>query len=110
MYAAQSTHIFFYLSFYVFCLYSYIYKIEIPIISTTVCQCQGIYFSHDPSGILGRAQGTVIYRDRQQYRKSQTVPGVIVFRFDGAIFFGNTNYLREQLKQAELDKQHGMGL
>eukprot|EP00698_Gefionella_okellyi_P018499 TRINITY_DN5551_c0_g1_i1.p1 TRINITY_DN5551_c0_g1~~TRINITY_DN5551_c0_g1_i1.p1 ORF type:complete len:840 (+),score=152.19 TRINITY_DN5551_c0_g1_i1:195-2522(+) len=53
------------------------------------------------TSILGRAPGTVIYRDTKAHKNCTTTPGVIVFRFDGDIFFGNTNFLREQLTEAE---------
>ena len=36
-------------------------------------------------GVLGRTPGTVIYRDIRQHRNALTVPGVIIFRFDGQV-------------------------
>jgi len=51
--------------------------------------------------VLGRAPGTVIYRDIKQHKGAVTVPGIVIFRFDGSIFFGNTAFLREQLLLAE---------
>jgi MFS superfamily sulfate permease-like transporter len=53
--------------------------------------------------VLGRTPGTVIYRDASRFRKAMPVADIIVFRFDGIVFFGNTNVLREELQVAELD-------
>jgi SulP family sulfate permease len=55
------------------------------------------------TSVLARAPGTVLYRDVRRTKGAVVVPGVLVFRFDGQVFFGNAQYLRDQLKAAEIE-------
>jgi SulP family sulfate permease len=50
------------------------------------------------TAVLGRLDGIVpAYRDVQTYEGAETVPGVIVYRFDAPLFFANADVFRKQL-------------
>ena len=48
------------------------------------------------TAVLGKIPGTSIYRNVVQYPDSITQPGILVIRIDTAIYFANSNYLRER--------------
>ncbi|XP_028771908.1 sulfate transporter 1.2 [Neltuma alba] len=48
------------------------------------------------TAILGNIPGTTVYRNTQQYPEATKVPGVLVVRIDSAIYFSNSNYVRER--------------
>lgn len=53
-----------------------------------------VYRSSQPHcAILGRIPGTKVYRSITAWPQAITTPGVVAFRFDGALFFGNAGYL-----------------
>ncbi|WP_020567892.1 SulP family inorganic anion transporter [Neolewinella persica] len=50
--------------------------------------------------ILGRLPGTGVYRNVNRFTELETIPGVLILRFDGPLFFANVGYFREQLATA----------
>eukprot|EP00246_Nothoceros_aenigmaticus_P011177 TRINITY_DN2953_c0_g1_i1.p1 TRINITY_DN2953_c0_g1~~TRINITY_DN2953_c0_g1_i1.p1 ORF type:complete len:672 (-),score=102.78 TRINITY_DN2953_c0_g1_i1:490-2505(-) len=46
---------------------------------------------------LGNLPGTNVYRSLQQYPDASSTPGIIVVRVDAAIYFANSNYIRERI-------------
>ncbi|KAG8087125.1 hypothetical protein GUJ93_ZPchr0010g9825 [Zizania palustris] len=46
--------------------------------------------------LLGNLPGTTIYRNTNQYPEARHVPGVVIVRVDSAIYFSNSNYVRER--------------
>eukprot|EP00698_Gefionella_okellyi_P007371 TRINITY_DN1799_c0_g1_i3.p1 TRINITY_DN1799_c0_g1~~TRINITY_DN1799_c0_g1_i3.p1 ORF type:complete len:836 (-),score=168.71 TRINITY_DN1799_c0_g1_i3:484-2631(-) len=55
------------------------------------------------TAILGRLPGTAVYRDVASNPEAVTIPGVIIWRFDSQIFFGNCDFLRlKMLKLVDL--------
>jgi sulfate transporter 1, high-affinity len=46
--------------------------------------------------LLGNLPGTTIYRNTYQYPDARHVPGVVIVRVDSAIYFSNSNYIRER--------------
>jgi len=62
-----------------------------------------IYVSANPlTPILGRNPGTTAFRSLEEYPDGETYPGVLVMRFDGALFFVTTDALEDRLRQAVL--------
>ncbi|KAK8965853.1 Sulfate transporter 1.2 [Platanthera guangdongensis] len=49
------------------------------------------------TAILGHLPGTTIYRNIEQYPDSNRVPGILVVRVDSAIYFTNSNYVKERI-------------
>ncbi|KAL2471631.1 Sulfate transporter 1.3 [Abeliophyllum distichum] len=48
------------------------------------------------TAILGKIPRTNVYRNIQQYPDATKVPGVLIVRVDSAIYFSNSNYIRER--------------
>jgi high affinity sulfate transporter 1 len=51
------------------------------------------------TALLGNLPGTTIYRNTEQYPHGRHVPGVVIVRVDSAIYFSNSNYVRERFVQ-----------
>ncbi|MGB0100985.1 MAG: STAS domain-containing protein, partial [Nocardioides sp.] len=49
------------------------------------------------SAVLGRLPGTDTYRDVADHPTAQTVPGLLLYRFDAPIFFANAAGLRDEV-------------
>ncbi|XP_074276240.1 putative sulfate transporter 4.2 [Silene latifolia] len=51
--------------------------------------------------VLGRLPGTTIYRNTQQYPEAYTYNGIVVVRVDAPIYFANTSYIKDRLREFE---------
>jgi sulfate permease, SulP family len=50
------------------------------------------------TAVLGRLGGPIrAYRDVQTYEDAETIPGLIVYRFDAPLFFANADVFRNQI-------------
>jgi high affinity sulfate transporter 1 len=49
--------------------------------------------------VLGRVEGLPGYHDVQSYPDAEVLPGLVVYRFDAAIFFANARTFREQIRK-----------
>ncbi|KAK6115440.1 hypothetical protein DH2020_007709 [Rehmannia glutinosa] len=49
------------------------------------------------TALLGKIPRTNVYRNILQYPEATKVPGVLIIRVDSAIYFSNSNYIRERL-------------
>ncbi|RRT63701.1 hypothetical protein B296_00019867 [Ensete ventricosum] len=49
------------------------------------------------TALLGNLPGTMIYRNVEQYPEAIRVPGVLIVRVDSAIYFSNSNYVKERI-------------
>ncbi|KAJ7556986.1 hypothetical protein O6H91_05G107300 [Diphasiastrum complanatum] len=49
------------------------------------------------TAILGRISGTSIYQDIEHYSNASQIPGILLIRIDSAIYFSNSNYLKERI-------------
>ncbi|CAL9118628.1 unnamed protein product [Musa textilis] len=49
------------------------------------------------TALLGNLPGTMIYRNVEQYPEAIRVPGVLVVRVDSAIYFSNSNDVKERI-------------
>ncbi|XP_042492645.1 sulfate transporter 1.3-like [Macadamia integrifolia] len=47
--------------------------------------------------ILGNIPRSTVYRSIDQYPEASKVPGVLIVRVDSAIYFSNSNYVRERI-------------
>jgi MFS superfamily sulfate permease-like transporter len=47
--------------------------------------------------VLGRVQSLPGYHDVTSYPEAETLPGLVMFRFDAPLFFANTRTFREQI-------------
>jgi SulP family sulfate permease len=72
-----------------------------------------VYSSSKPHvAELGRLEGTQTFRNLARYDKAERVDGVLVYRFDSPLFFGNSerfgDALREKMEAREDDISHVM--
>ncbi|MCO5557529.1 hypothetical protein L7F22_011095 [Adiantum nelumboides] len=49
------------------------------------------------TAVLGKIPGTTIYRNVEQYPDSARTPGILIIRIDAAVYFSNSNYIRERI-------------
>ncbi|XP_062145809.1 sulfate transporter 1.3-like [Alnus glutinosa] len=54
---------------------------------------------------LGKIPGTSVYRNIQQYPEANKVPGVLIVRVDSAIYFSNSNYIKERILRWLADEE-----
>jgi SulP family sulfate permease len=53
--------------------------------------------AHPHGAVLGRIRGIPGYRDVKHQPGSETLPGLIIYRFDAPLFLANARFLREQV-------------
>lgn len=46
--------------------------------------------------LLGKLPRTNVYRNIQQYPHATQIPGILIIRVDSAIYFSNSNYIKER--------------
>ena len=49
--------------------------------------------------VLGRADGVASYHDTQSYPDAERLPGLVIYRFDGPLFFANARNFRDQIRR-----------
>ncbi|XP_028753173.1 high affinity sulfate transporter 2-like [Neltuma alba] len=47
--------------------------------------------------ILGKLPGTKVYRNIHQYPHAAQIPGMLIIRVDSAIYFSNSNYIKDRI-------------
>jgi high affinity sulfate transporter 1 len=57
------------------------------------------------TAILGKIPRTTVYRNIQQYPEASKVPGVMIVRVDSAIYFSNSNYVKERILRWLTDEE-----
>ncbi|CAK9187484.1 unnamed protein product [Ilex paraguariensis] len=53
--------------------------------------------------VLGRLPGTTVYRNVQQYPEAYTYNGIVIVRIDAPIYFANTSYIKDRLREFEVE-------
>ncbi|KAG5048792.1 hypothetical protein JHK85_009895 [Glycine max] len=59
------------------------------------------------TAILGKIPRTTVYRNIQQYPEASKIPGVLIVRVDSAIYFSNSNYVKERILRWLMDEEKG---
>lgn len=49
------------------------------------------------TAVLGKLPRTTVYRNIEQYPEASRVPGVLIVRVDSAIYFSNSNYIKDRI-------------
>ncbi|EOY16083.1 Sulfate transporter 1,3 isoform 2 [Theobroma cacao] len=57
------------------------------------------------TAILGKLPRTSVYRNIQQYPEAAKVPGLLIVRVDSAIYFSNSNYVKERILRWLMDEE-----
>ncbi|XP_020231928.1 probable sulfate transporter 4.2 [Cajanus cajan] len=52
--------------------------------------------------VLGRLPGTTVYRNVKQYPEAYTYNGIVIVRVDAPIYFANTSYIKDRLREYEV--------
>ena len=55
--------------------------------------------------MLGSVEGIDGYHDIERYTNSETVPGLIAYRFDAPLFFANADYFLSQVHELVVSAQ-----
>jgi high affinity sulfate transporter 1 len=55
---------------------------------------------HRNTSVLGKVPETSIYRSTEHYTDAETYPGLLIIRFDGALFFANAHDFVTAVRQA----------
>ncbi|KAF9676776.1 hypothetical protein SADUNF_Sadunf08G0038200 [Salix dunnii] len=53
--------------------------------------------------VLGRLPGTTVYRNVEQYPEAYTYNGIVIVRIDAPIYFANTSFIKDRLREYEVD-------
>ncbi|KAJ1404740.1 STAS domain [Sesbania bispinosa] len=57
------------------------------------------------TAVLGELPGTAVYRNIQQYPKATQIPGMLIIRVDSAIYFSNSNYVKDRILKWLTDEE-----
>ncbi|KAH7518557.1 hypothetical protein FEM48_Zijuj09G0184200 [Ziziphus jujuba var. spinosa] len=57
------------------------------------------------TAVLGKLPWTNVYRNIQQYPEATRVPGILIVRVDSAIYFSNSNYIKERILRWLIDEE-----
>jgi len=57
------------------------------------------------TAILGKLPGTSVYRNILQYPEATKIPGILIVRVDSAIYFSNSNYIKERILRWLTDEE-----
>ncbi|XP_057997774.1 sulfate transporter 1.2-like [Hevea brasiliensis] len=57
------------------------------------------------TAILGKLPRTTVYRNIQQYPEASKVQGILIVRIDSAIYFSNSNYIKERILRWLTDEE-----
>ncbi len=55
--------------------------------------------SYPPTAVLGRSPGTELYFDRATHPEVETIPGLLIYRFDAILAFANAPHFADQLRR-----------
>ncbi|XP_028754248.1 high affinity sulfate transporter 2-like isoform X1 [Neltuma alba] len=56
---------------------------------------------------LGKLPGTKVYRNIYQYPSARQIPGMLIIRVDSAIYFSNSNYIKDRILRWLQDEDEG---
>ncbi|OMO68171.1 sulfate anion transporter [Corchorus capsularis] len=60
------------------------------------------------TAILGKLPRTTVYRNILQYPDATKVPGILIVRVDSAIYFSNSNYVKERILRWLADEEENL--
>jgi sulfate permease, SulP family len=80
--------------------------IAVGIVASLLEAMRKAMFPH--TAVLGMVGGEPIYRDIENYKDAETLPGLIIYRFDAALFFANADMFREQILRLVRESEDGV--
>ncbi|KAH9614660.1 hypothetical protein KSS87_023786 [Heliosperma pusillum] len=57
------------------------------------------------TAVLGKLPSSTIFRNIEQYPEATSVPGILIVRVDSAIYFSNSNYVKERILRWLVDEE-----
>jgi len=60
--------------------------------------------------LLGRERGTQVYRELDEHPADEQIPGVVVLRIDGGLFFATSDALEDRVREVALSTQGIQGI
>ncbi|KAE8732860.1 High affinity sulfate transporter 1 [Hibiscus syriacus] len=57
------------------------------------------------TAVLGKLPRTTVYRNIRQYPDAAKIPGTLIVRVDSAIYFSNSNYIKERILRWLMDEE-----
>jgi sulfate transporter 4 len=84
------------------CFGTLFYSIEVGLaIAIGLAVLMALYQTAFPhTAILGKVPGSTIYRNIKQYKESQVYPGILAFRIDAPLYFGNVTSVEDKLEKS----------
>ncbi|KAL2607955.1 hypothetical protein R1flu_026528 [Riccia fluitans] len=64
-----------------------------------------LHVTRPHTALLGNIPQTTVYRNVDQYPDATTEPGIVIIRIDAAVYFSNSNYIRERILRYVNDAQ-----
>ncbi|MFP2898254.1 SulP family inorganic anion transporter [Corallococcus sp. 4LFB] len=61
--------------------------------------------AHPHDAVLGEREGMPGWHDVEGHADAETLPGLVVYRFDAPLFFANARFLREQVRRLVADSR-----
>jgi sulfate permease, SulP family len=55
-----------------------------------------------PMPLLGREPGTQVFRELDEHPEDESLPGVVVLRLDGGLFFATSDALEDRIREVAL--------
>jgi anti-anti-sigma factor len=60
--------------------------------------------------LLGRERGTQVYREVDEHPADEQIPGVVVLRLDGGLFFATSDALEDRVREVALSTPGIVGI
>jgi sulfate permease, SulP family len=80
--------------------------IAVGIVASLLEAMRRAMFPH--TAVLGMVGDQPIYRDIENYQDAETLPGLVIYRFDAALFFANADMFREQVLRLATEPEDGV--
>jgi SulP family sulfate permease len=80
--------------------------IAVGIVASLLEAMRRAMFPH--TAVLGMVGDQPIYRDIDNYQDAETLPGLVIYRFDAALFFANADMFREQILRLATESEDGV--
>ena len=63
-----------------------------------------------PMPLLGREPGTQVFRELDEHPEDESLPGVVVLRLDGGLFFATSDALEDRIREVALSAPEVTGI
>nr|CBK55652.1 sulphate transporter [Astragalus racemosus] len=64
-----------------------------------------LHVTRPRTALIGKLPGTNVFRNILQYPKALQIPGMVIVRVDSAIYFSNSNYIKDRILKWMTDEE-----